>query len=89
VIPAEAFERLLLTRPQLCLTLCRVLVGKLRTAGQQLDETIFLSARETVSRVLAELQDRQLLRFVDRQMEIADLGALRRLAETREAPLRP
>lgn len=133
IIPAPALERLLLAHPDVALKLCRVLAAKLRATSAQLDETIFLgarervlrhlvrlaerhgrigdhqpavanrppgepgiwlsvrlthqeiarlagTARETVSRVLAELQDRQLLRFAERRMVIADLSALRRLA---------
>jgi CRP/FNR family transcriptional regulator len=38
------------------------------------------TARETVSRVLAELQDLKLLRFEERRMQIGDLAALRKLA---------
>jgi len=122
VIPALAFERLLLTHPQICLKIARVLVGKLRATGEQLEETLVLSARErvlrrlvrlaerhgytgadgavtlgvrlthqeiarhagtareTVSRVLAELQDRGLIRFEGRQLCFCDMGGLRRLA---------
>ncbi|HYG57461.1 MAG TPA: Crp/Fnr family transcriptional regulator [Symbiobacteriaceae bacterium] len=122
VLPAPAFERLLLTHPHMCLKLCRVLVGKLRAANQQLEETFFLSsrervlrrlvrlaerhgrpapgggvtlavrlthveiarhagtARETVTRVLAELQDLGLLRFEGRYMCFADMARLRTLA---------
>jgi CRP/FNR family transcriptional regulator len=122
VVPADAFERLLLSHPATCLKICRLVVAKLRLAGSQLEETLFLSsrervlrhlvrlaerhgspapaptlrlpvrlthqevarlagtARETVSRVLAELQDRRLLSFADRQMEFTDLPALRALA---------
>lgn len=120
VIPAQALEALLLANPALCLRLCRSVVSKLRAASRQLDETIFLgarervlrqlmrlaerhgrptedglrltvrlthqelaqmvgTARETVSRVLAELQERGLLCFERRQMLVPDLAALRRL----------
>lgn len=121
VIPAAAFERLLLTEPSVGLKICRVLAAKLRATAAQLDEAIFLgarervlrhlvrlaerhgraqdtelrlgvrlthqeiarlagTARETVSRVLGELQDGQVLRFDERRMVIGDLPALRRLA---------
>ncbi|HWI60249.1 MAG TPA: Crp/Fnr family transcriptional regulator [Symbiobacteriaceae bacterium] len=121
IIPAAAFERLLLTEPSVGLKLCRVLAAKLRATAGQLDEAIFLgarervlrhlvrlaerhgraaetgvrlslklthqeiarlagTARETVSRVLGELQDGQILRFDERRMVIMDLPALRRLA---------
>jgi CRP/FNR family cyclic AMP-dependent transcriptional regulator len=38
------------------------------------------TARETVSRVLAELQDRHVVRFEGRQMVVRDLAAMRRMA---------
>lgn len=121
VIPAVELERLMLAHPAFCLSLCRVVVGRLRQTGQQLEEAIRLgarqrvlrtlvrlleghgeaspegirlgvrltheelsrlagTARETVSRALLDLQDRQVVRFVGRHLEVIDPGALRRLA---------
>ena len=121
VIPASDCERVLLTHPQICLKLCRVLTAKLRTAGTQMDETLFSrrgdrvlrqlvrlaqrhgraeqggvrvplklthqeiaylagTARETVSRVMAELQDAGVLRLSDRQMLFQSTASLRRCA---------
>jgi len=126
VIPASAFERLLLTHPGIALKVCRVLAGKLRATAGQLDDAIFLgarervlrqlvrlaerhgrtghdcgdgrglrlgvrlthheiarlvgTARETVSRVLGELQDLGIVAFDERRIVIADPEALRRKA---------
>lgn len=51
-VPAMAFERLMLSQPAICLKVCRVLVARVRQAGRQLDETLFLSSRQ---RVLCQL----------------------------------
>ncbi|HLO02446.1 MAG TPA: Crp/Fnr family transcriptional regulator [Symbiobacteriaceae bacterium] len=121
IIPAAALERLLLAHPAFCLSLCRVVVGRLRQTGQQLEEAIRLgarqrvlrsllrlldqhgeavpggirlgvrltheelsrlagTARETVSRALLDLQDRQVIRFVGRQLTVIDPDQLRALA---------
>lgn len=121
VIPAAELERLLLAHPAFCLSLCRVVVGRLRQTGQQLEEAIRLgarqrvlrtlvrllahhgeavpggirlgvrltheelgrlagTARETVSRVLLDLQDRRVIRFVGRQLEVIDPDRLQELA---------
>lgn len=121
VIPAIELERLLLAHPAFCLSLCRVVVGRLRQTGQQLEEAIRLgarqrvlrtlvrlvaghgevtpggirlgvrltheelgrlagTARETVSRALLDLQDRQVVRFVGRQLEVLDPDQLHLLA---------
>lgn len=126
VIPAAELERLLLAHPAFCLSLCRVVVGRLRQTGQQLEEAIRLgarqrvlrtlvrlldqhgeavpggirlgvrltheelsrlagTARETVSRALLDLQDRQVVRFVGRQLEVIDPDRLRRLAFDRDS----
>lgn len=58
IIPAPAFERLLLTHPGISLKVCRVLVGKLRDARSQLDEAIFLRSRDRVPRHLVRLVER-------------------------------
>jgi CRP-like cAMP-binding protein len=121
VIPAAELERLLLAHPAFCLALCRVVVGRLRETGEQLEEAIRLgarqrvmrsllrllahhgepsreglrlrlkltheelgrlagTARETVSRALLDLQARQIIRLVERRIEVIDLERLRRLA---------
>lgn len=121
-VPARSFERLMLTHPAICLKVCRVLVAKLRQAGQQIDETLFLSSRqrvlcqllrlgqqlgqaepggrvrvrvklthqeiallagtsrETVTRVLSDLQEQGLLEVQGRELLFTELGALRTLA---------
>ncbi len=121
-IPAPAFERLMLTHPAICLKVCRVLVAKLRQAGRQIDETLFLTSRqrvlsqllrlleqmgrpdpgggvripvklthqeiallagtsrETVTRLLSDLQSRGLLTIVDRQMVFSNVQGLRDLS---------
>lgn len=58
VIPAAAFQQVLLASPAICLKLCQVLVAKLRAAGRQLDETLFLSSRQRVLRQLVRLAER-------------------------------
>lgn len=123
VISPGALERLLQASPSVGWKICRVLAAKLRQAGEQLDEALFLrsrdrvlrhlvrlaerhgepegegriitlrltheelarmvgTARETVSRTLAELQDRGLLRFRGRAMWVVDFDALCHLAYT-------
>lgn len=121
VIPAAALERLLQSQPSVGWKISRVLAAKLRRAGEQLDEVLFLrsrervlrhlvrlaerhgqpegggqvitlrltheelsrlagTARETVSRTLAELQDRGLLAFRGRALWLRNVDALRQLA---------
>lgn len=55
VIPAADLERLMLDHSAFCRTLCRVVVGRLRQAGEQLEEAIRLGARTRVLRHLVRL----------------------------------
>lgn len=58
IIPAAALERLLQSHPLVGWKIARVLVRKLRQAGEQLEEAIFLRSRDRVFRALVRLAER-------------------------------